>query len=358
MKSLCLLLVLVGAPALAEDAAAAPDCMAAVTPVVTLGFGSRYAADSQSHSDFDEDGDAAATAALKPIDDFIPGLARQTDHLLQADMAATPSLADQKAQLAVANCVIDRINESATAGALADLTTLGANLSAPSRVGGIAFASAAVRSRVPPDARTRATDIWLTARAHQIMTFLDTAAPPRASENNLRAWAGLAVTRIGLTLDDAALIEWGAASASLVACNASHDGSLPNAMWRVKLALHDQLHATGPLVVSAALLRDARPGLLDDCDSAIPRIVGFTLAALADPEIVKAITGKTQSVGGKAKPARDFELAWGAASLSLIPDPKLEALIAPIEQLGNSKLGGDQRLLWPLSSGTVAPSDG
>ena len=152
--------------------------MAAVTPVVTLGFGSRYAADSQSRSDLDEDGDAAATAALKPIDDFIPGLARQTDHLLQADMAATPSLADQKAQLAVANCVIDRINESATAGALADLTTLGANLSAPSRVGGIAFASAAVRSRVPPDARTRATDIWLTARARQIMTFLDTAAPP------------------------------------------------------------------------------------------------------------------------------------------------------------------------------------
>jgi len=358
MKSLCVLLVLVSAPALANDAPAAPDCIAAVTPVVTLGFGSRYTDDSKSRSDFDEDSDAAVTAALKPIDDFITDLAKQTDYLLQADVAKDPPPADQEAQLAVANCVIDRINEWAAAGALADLTTLGANLSAPSRVGGIAFAYDAVRSRIPPDGRTKAIDTWLSDRARQTMIFFDTEAPPRASQNNLRAWAGLAVTRVGLTLDDPTLIEWGAASANLVACTASSDGSLPNEMWRAKLALHYQLHATGPLVVTAALLRDARPGLMGDCDGAILRIVRFTLDGLADPEIVKTITGKTQSVGGKSKPARDFELAWGAAFLSLNPDSKVEAFIAPIEKLGNSKLGGDQRLLWPNGSAAAAPSDG
>ncbi len=340
-RYLAMAMTLAATPLAAEDA---PDCPTGVEPVVALGFGSRYAEDSKNRSDFDEESDKAVTAALKPIDDFIADLARHTDLLNNPDTG-------DEALEAAATCVIDSILPWAEAGALSDLSTQGANLSAPSRVGGIAFAYAAARAHLPDGAGNPVIDDWLLARARQTMTFFDTEAPPRASRNNLRAWAGVAVARIGLTLDDPVLIGWGAVSATLVACTAAPDGSLPQEMWRGRLALHYQLHAVAPLVITAALLQEQRPGLFEICDNAIPRVVGFTVAALADPAPVEAITGKTQTVGGADEPARDFELAWAPAYLRFMPDAAVEALIEGVEKLGNSKLGGDQRLLWPASAG-------
>ena len=343
LRPLALGLTLLAAPLAAEE----PDCPPGTDPVVTLGFGSRYADDSANRSDFDEDSDRAVTAALKPIDDFINDLARLTDRLHDPETEAEVT---QEA----AECVIALIQPWAEADALSDLKTQGANLSAPSRAGGIAFAyGAAIAAR--PELASDEIEDWLAARARQAMTFFDTQAPPRASQNNLRAWAGLAVTRIGLILDDPVLIDWGAGSAELVACTAAPDGSLPNEMWRGRLALHYQLHAVAPLVTTAALLPDR--DLFAICDAAIPRIVRFTLAGLDDPTPVEKITGKAQSVGGAKKP-RDFELAWVPAFLRFNPDPELAARIEGIEKLGNSKLGGDQRLLWSAEPTKAAPSAG
>jgi poly(beta-D-mannuronate) lyase len=337
LRSLGLGVALLAGPLAAEEG---PPCPSQTKPVISLGFGSRYTADSANRSDFDEEGDKAVTAALKPIDDFIADLARQTDLLNDPQT-------DRQIAAEVEDCVIDSILRWAEADALSDLATQGANLSAPSRVGGIAFAYAAARAREPQAPANPVIEDWLLHRARQTMVFFDTKAPPRASRNNLRAWAGLAVARIGLTLDDPALIDWGARSAMLVACTADADGSLPNEMWRGRLALHYQLHAVAPLVATAALLKDARPGLFASCNNAIPRVVAFTVAALEDPEPVETITGKKQSVGGPDKSARDFELAWIPAYQRLDQDTDLEARIQDIEKLSNSKLGGDQRLLWP-----------
>lgn len=344
LRTLALGLSLLAGPLAAEV------CPSDSKPVVSLGFGSRYAEDSKNRSDFDEEGDKAVTAALKPIDDFIADLARQTD-ILHDPKSKPEAVAKASA------CVMDSIRAWAKAGALSKLTTQGANLSAPSRVGGIAFAYAAVLDKAPGTPRDRVIEDWLRARARQTMAWFDAEAPPRASQNNLRAWAGLAVTRVGLTLNDPALIDWGAGSAKLVACTADADGSLPNEMWRGRLALHYQLHAVAPLVVTAALLKERRPGLFTACNRAIPRIVGFTIAGLADPAPVVAITGKAQSVGGPGKRPRDHELAWVPAYLRLQPDPALAAQVRRIKKLGNSKLGGDQRLLWPARR-SPAPSDG
>lgn len=341
-----LLVLLLAAPAAAEDA---PKCPPEVKPVVTLGFGSRYTDDSKNRSDFDEEGDKAVTAALKPIDDFIADLARQTNILNE------PKTKPEEAQAAAA-CVMQSVLAWARADALSDLQTQGANLSAPSRVGGIAFAYAAALKVLPDPEGKDEIEAWLLARAQQTMAFFDTEAPPRASQNNLRAWAGLAVTRVGLLLDDAALIDWGAASAQLIACTADPDGSLPNEMWRGKLALHYQLHAVAPLVTTAALLKDSRPDLFSACEGALARVVRFTLDGLNDPAAVEKITGKQQTVGGTRKP-RDFELAWVPAYLTLDPDPKIADLVAEMKELGNSKLGGDQRLLWPAAAG-ADPVDG
>lgn len=352
LRPLALGLVLLAPPLAAQDAPPqqqeAPACPAGTDPVVSLGFGSRYTADSRNRSDFDEASDRAVTAALKPIDDFINDLARLTDRL--NDPETKPEAAREAAE-----CVVALILPWAEADALSDLKTQGANLSAPSRAGGIAFAyGAAITAR--PDLANPGIEDWLAARARQTMTFFDTEAPPRASQNNLRAWAGLAVTRVGLVLDDPALIDWGAETLRLIACTADSDGSLPNEMWRGKLALHYQLHAVAPLVTSAALLQDERPELFSDCDRALPRIVSFTLDGLDDPAAVEKITGEKQTVGGTRK-ARDFELAWIPAYLALDPDPEIAARIAKIKELGNSKLGGDQRLLWSISS-PDDPADG
>lgn len=328
-------------PAWAEDAP--PACPTDAKPVVSLGFGSRYAEGSASRSDFDEEGDKAVTAALKPIDDFIADLARQTD--LMNDPEADPEQAR-----AAADCVERAILPWIEADALSDLKTQGANLSAPSRVGGIAFAYAALRAHDPTAPGNPEIEAWLLNRARQTMAYFDEEAPPRASQNNLRAWAGLSVARIGLTLDNAELIDWAEGTVRLVACTAAPDGSLPNEMWRGKLALHYQMHAVAPLVTTAALLDGARPGLFAACDRAIPRIVNFTMSALEDPTLVEEITGKPQSLGGKKHPPRDFELAWVPAYLAFNPDPELAKRVEGIKVLGNSKLGGNQRLLWP--SGT------
>lgn len=340
LRTIALGAALLATPSLAEDG---PPACPTAEPVVSLGFGSRYAEDSANRSDFDEEGDKAVTAALKPIDDFIADLARQTDLLNNPETG-------EEVATAAADCVERAILAWAKAGALSDLRTQGANLSAPSRVGGIAFAYAAVQARDPDANRNTEIEAWLLARARQTMTYFDEDAPPRASQNNLRAWAGLAVARIGLTLDDPELLDWAAATVRLVACAAAPDGSLPNEMWRGRLALHYQLHAVAPLVTTAALLAEKRPGLFDACDRAVPRIVAFTMAALDDPAPVEKITGKAQSVGGKARPARDFELAWLAAYLRFDADPKLAERATGIEKLGNSKLGGDQRLLWPVAA--------
>ncbi|WP_374431026.1 alginate lyase family protein [Tabrizicola sp.] len=344
------LLLLLSSPVAAQEAAKeAAECPVDAKPVVTLGFGSRYTDDSENRSDFDEEADKAVTAALKPIDDFITDLAKQTNILND------PDTKPEDAQ-AAADCVMQSILSWAKADALSELETQGANLSAPSRVGGIAFAYAAALKVVPQPQGKDQIEAWLMDRARQTMAYFDTEAPPRASQNNLRAWAGLAVTRVGLVLDDAALIDWGADTASLVSCTADADGSLPNEMWRGKLALHYQIHAVAPLVTTAALLQDERPELFTGCDRAIPRIVKFTLAGLEDPAIVEKITGKKQSVGGTKK-ARDFELAWIPAYLTLDPDPRIAELGAAVKELGNSKLGGDQRLLWP-GSPKADPADG
>ena len=340
------LLALLASPVAADEI---QTCPVDAKPVVSLGFGSRYTDDSANRTDFDEEADKAVTAALKPVDDFIADLARQTN------IVNDPDASRERAGTAAA-CVMDSVLVWARADALSDLSTQGAKLSAPSRVGGIAFAYAAALKVLPQPEGQDEIEAWLLARAQQTMAFFDTEAPPRASQNNLRAWAGLAVTRVGLTLDDPSLIDWGAETLRLVACTAKPDGSLPNEMWRGKLALHYQLHAVAPLVTTAALLQDERPELFTVCDRALARIVRFTLSALEDPSAVERITGEKQTLGGTRK-ARDFELAWVPAYLTLDPDAEVAAGLDRIKEPGNSKLGGDQRLLWPGPK-AADPADG
>ena len=328
-------LLLVAAPAQAEDAPEA--CFAATPPVVKLAYPSRYTADSKSRSDFDEKANAAVDAALKPVDDFIVKLATEANNSLTRP--------DAKAVLA-ADCVVDRIHAWAAADALSALDSDGAQMSVPSRVAAIAIAYAQVLPKASIDVRQPVIDAWLRDRIAASMVYFDTKAPPRASRNNLRAWAGLGAAQAGLILNDTAMIDWAVASAERVACTAAADGSLPNEMWRGKLALHYQIHAVGPLVFTAALLKDKTPGLLQACDSAIIRAAQFAVAGAKDPKIVERVTGQPQKFNADPAKLKAFEFAWITAFLAQVDDAQIRAFALNFEVLSNSKLGGKQSLLW------------
>ncbi len=313
------------------------DCFAAFAPVTKLAYPSRYTKDSKSRSDFDEKADAAVDAALKPVDDFIIKLATEANNSLTRP--------DAKAMIA-ADCVLDRIHEWAAADALAILDSEGAEMSVPSRVAAIAIAYAQALPKATVDTRQSVIEAWLRARIDASMVYFDTKAPPRASQNNLRAWAGLGAAQVGLILDDQVMIDWAVASVERVVCTANLDGSLPNEMWRGKLALHYQIHAIGPLVYTAALLRDKTPGLMQACDGAIIRAAQFAVAGAKDPKIVEPIAGEAQKFDPDPAKLKAFEFAWITAFLSQVDDPQIEAFAQNFDVLSNSKLGGKQSLLW------------
>lgn len=357
--------VVVGADDDTADALAPDDgttaeeetCFPAVPPLVRMDIPSRYKADSKNRSDFDAEANAAVEAALKPVDAFISNLVRAANKALTAsappEVTTPPTPVDPEeaaaaaeTALVAADCVVDRIAEWATADALSGLDSQGANLSAPSRIGGIAMAYAQVRALSTPDDRQPAIEAWLAARTRVTMTFFDTEAPPKSSQNNLRAWAALSAAQVGVLLDDAEILDWASASISLVACTANADGSLPNEMWRGKLALHYQIHATAPLVVGAAVLATARPGLFEVCDAAIPRIARFTIAATQDPTLVEARAEAKQTFNADPTKLKPHEFAWIAAYLTQIDDPEIATFGAQFKVLGNSKLGGKQSLIW------------
>lgn len=327
-------------PMVAHAETAVPDpftCFVAAPPVVKLAYPSRYAKDSKSRSDFDEKADAAVDAALKPVDDFIVALAT----------AANASLTNTDAEgTSAADCVVDRIHAWALADALSALDSDGAKMSVPSRIAGIAIAYAQVVPKAPLDDRQAVIEDWLRNRVQSSILYFDTEAPPRASSNNLRAWAGLGAAQVGLILNDNAIITWASDSVKRVACSANTDGSLPNEMWRGKLALHYQIHAVGPLVFAAVLLKDRVPGLLQTCDGAIVRAAQFAIAGAKDPKIVEPIAGQKQKFDPDPTKLKAFEFAWITALLSQVEDPDIEAFARNFDVLGNSKLGGKQDLLW------------
>ncbi len=321
------------------DAPAKPFvCSPVPGPVISLDHGSRYKAADKSRTDFDAASNDDVNAQLKPVDDFIGDLAQ----------AANRAVSSPDDRDAAAACVLDSLAVWAKAGALGDLATMNAQLSAPSRLAGLAFAYAQVKPFLPASDDTARVDTWLADRAAGTIAYFDTDAPKNASRNNLRAWAGLAVARIGLTVDDPVLIDWADATVRLVACQADANGSLPLEMARKDLALHYQLHAVTPLVVTAALLQDQGRDLFVACDQAIHRSVNFVLDAFDDPDLVAGIAGKPQSYFDGSEELRGFELAWAQAYLSLFHAPRLTTFVESYGALGNSKIGGKQSLLWGM----------
>lgn len=306
------------------------SCKAPPAPVTALDYGSRYTDESKSRSDIDEASNAEVDAALKPVEQFIGELVRMSNTALVDGDAAR------------AGCVLDWLAAWADAGALTDLKTLNVQLSVPARYAGLAMAllQADVVGGLDGEKRARVL-AWLKQAAGDMVAFFDSEAPPNASKNNLRAWAGLAAAAIGRLDGERALLDWAKTSFELVACQASEDGALPLEMNRADKALNYQLHATAPLVVAADLLAATGYDGYAACDGKLAQIAAFSLRALDDPALVEAISGKEQTFQTGKQEIEPFMLAWVEPLLRHHPDAGIDAFVEDFRPLSHAKLGGN-----------------
>jgi poly(beta-D-mannuronate) lyase len=333
------LLAITAAIAMTPKAQAADEtCFKTPTPVMSLGFGSRYEDGSKTRSDLDEESDAAVTKALKPIDQFIQNLAKV--------VSKAESEGDVATRQAYQRCVVDSVYAWAKADALNDMRTFNAKLSVPSRIGGIAILYAESRDQVPGlHDRERIIEKWLQKRSQEIVYFFENEATKGASRNNLRAWASLAVGEVGVLNRDRGMIEWSILSNNTMIANAAADGSLPLEMNRQRYALHYQLHAMAPLVTSVARICEAGYGKGGADLDKLKTMARFSIRAVKDPTIVQKINGKSQTV----KPGLKNNLsaiAWLEPYVSVTNDLEMEEEFASLRPMSNTKLGGNLTKLY------------
>jgi poly(beta-D-mannuronate) lyase len=318
------------------SAFAAEGCFAAPAPVISLGFGSRYAADSKSRSDIDEESNASVDEALKPVDKFIQDLSRD------ANVAAI----DPAKRQGKAGCVFAAILVWAKADALSDLQTMNASLAIPSRVGGIAVAYGQVRGLSPQSSTDRKIiEDWLKQRAAQTKNFFDTEAPKNASRNNLRAWASFAVGEIGILTRVPSLAAWSLDSNKTMILQSDSDGSLPLEMAREKYALHYQLHAISPLMTSMARLCEAGYGTAGADFNRLRKIARFSVDSVQNPDIVAQIADAPQKFETDLKKNAGM-LTWLEPYKALTGDEPMKLDMPDIRPMLNSKLGGDLTRLY------------
>ncbi|KQV70466.1 hypothetical protein ASC90_10235 [Rhizobium sp. Root1220] len=299
--------------------------------MVSLALGSRYESNDKSRSDIDESANAVVNKALKPIDVYVRSLANLSD---QSPKAGTRDETNR--------CLYRALSSWADAGALSDLGTLNAKLAISPRVAGMAISYRDAKAVTPPDdGQKRAIEAWLQSIGMELMTFFDDDAPKMASQNNLRAWAGLAVGQIGVATDNDRLSSWGAKTNEMVICSADDDGGLPLEMKRGDKALHYQLHAVGPLVVNAALLNAKFNDSFSVCQGKLDRIVDFTLSAIQEPELAAAKAGTDQTFSTGKEKLEAFQIAWLEPYLKFRKSEKATRLAEQYRPLSNSNLGGN-----------------
>ncbi len=322
--------------AFAIDAACAP----AAEPVISLDYGSRYTDDDKSRSTIDADSNEAVNTALRPVDDFIRDLVVGANDVLNETDPATASTA--------ADCVLTQIAVWARADALSDLSSYTARLSVGARIGAIAEAYRQIRPQVTDLKAVADVDQWLITRGDEQLAFWEEEATSGARTGNLRAWAALALLNIGEVTDTDTFVWWAGASSVRILCTARDDGSLPQETKRGSYGLHYQFHALSPLVTIAARLDQAGMPITTVCNDALTRVVDYAFNDLdQEGALTQEYSGAQQSYFDGTETMEDHELAFLGPYVTLFPQSNLAARAEGIESLSNSKLGGDQRLLWP-----------
>lgn len=149
-------------------------------------------------------------------------------------------------------------------------------------LGGMALSYARVQASATP-AQRQVIEGWFKTLADATIAHSDAK---KGGRNNHYYWEGLAVTAVGGVTRDKRYLDWGRKVFDHAMGQMAADGSLPAEMERGVKALHYQVYATVPLVMMASVLDLHEPKL--------NTLVGFTVAASADPSGIAKATGFEQ----------------------------------------------------------------
>jgi len=291
-------------------------CGAPPPAVVDIDANSYYSDGDSHHAHVDPVRKARNDAALKPVNDYLNGVARAAVAWQRRHDGAD------------ARCALGWLASWADSRAmLGTMATEQSYISRKWTLAGLALAYARVQPAATPDERRR-IDAWLLALADATIRHADAHKGVR---NNHYFWEGLAVAATGAVTGDARCRNWGHGVFDAALAQVRPDGALPHELERGPKALHYHLFAAAPLVMMASIF-DVQAAPLD-------RLVAFAVRGAGDPSTVAALTGLAQEAPGRLPGWIAIYRRHGGR----MPDG---VSLAPTDW--DTRLGGDMGLANPL----------
>lgn len=280
-----------------------------------------YYSDSR-RSVVDPERKARNEAAVKPVNDYLDGVARAADAFQRGGDAQD------------ARCALGWLD--GWAGQAALLGVMSTEQSFYTRkwtLAGLALSYARVRAAAAPAQRAR-IDAWLLRLADATIRHSDAHKGVR---NNHYYWEGLAVSATGAVTGDARCLAWGRKVFDHAMGQVQADGSLPLEMARGRKALSYHLYAAAPLAMMASIL---------DLDApALDRLVAFSVAAVSDPAALALASGVEQERPSGVPGWIAIYLRHGGR---VAPAPRIP------EHNWDARMGGDRSLANPLEHVRIA----
>jgi len=255
-------------------------------------------------------------AAVKPVNDYLEGVARAADAFQRGGKQAD------------AQCALGSLQAWADGGGM--LGTMSTNQSWYTRkwtLSGLALSYARVQAAATP-AQRQAIEAWLRQLADLTIAHADAHKGVR---NNHYYWEGLAITATGAVTGEARYLAWGRKVFDHAIGQIQPDGSLPLEVARAGKALSYHLYAAAPLVMMASILDLQHPNL--------DRLVRFGAANVVDSSALQRMTGVAQETPSRMP-------GWVAIYNRHAAQPL--AGEAPPANNWDARMGGDRSLPNPL----------
>lgn len=318
-----------------SDAGISADCARPPEAVVGLLITSKYGGDGPQRDTVDPKAYRAFKKQMMPMRTFSQQVVK---------MANRYTL---RGGVSDAQCTLSWLDAWAQGKALSQMNNPNAEFERAQTLAGLSIALLQVEPAVRNDARLATVVDWMTDLATSTNAFFDaTRDQLRGSRNSHAYWAALASAGVAAVADDKALLDWSVQTYQHGVCGATVEGGLPLELERGKKALEYHLFALNALVPVAAFAEANGVPAYAMCDSALRKIVNFTLQSIRDPAAMQAAANKEQEPFVNGMPSAQ-DLAFLEIYHRAFPGTapmerellKLRPLIAP-------PLGGDQTLLY------------
>lgn len=201
-------------------------------------------------------------------------------------------------------------------------------------------ASALAQDKTLDSAEMREVAAWLADVARKDISF----EKPTDTGNNHHYWRGLTAIAAGVVANDDKLFQFGVATYKDGIRDLASDGSLPKEMARHERALHYQIFALEPLILTAQFASRQGVNLYGFAENGrnLQSAVDFFGRALKDPELVRKYASEDQTMD--FGPGSFTSIVWYASRFGM--DGLPPALQAGIHgSCSETNLGGNATVL-------------